>query len=112
MNNFQIGNVNFEIGLKIFDICKEENLPIEDFRLFTYIQARGIDYFDKDNNVEALKELIDSQMIKDNDKILRDKHGIETRFSGELRQKLRLHEDEKFRNKKMKLFKEKILPRI
>lgn len=87
---------------RIYDVCFELYLSIEDARLYSYIYFRtrdeGLNCFNEADElyIEVLREMIDL----DGDK------------NGELTNRLRLYMDIDFRKKKMAYYIDEILPKL
>ena len=120
---------HYDTAKKIYDICEELKLPISDARLLTYIYHKavigknGIEYFYESQPVDiyALKVMTGrtkavkgtlANRLANVERKVQSEHGIEQRFTPELKNRLRLYIDPEFRREKIELFEQKIMPHI
>jgi hypothetical protein len=96
----------FEVAKKIYSICLDELLlTIEDTRLYVYIYVKSIeygnlDYFSKKdkNSEESINVLTNA--LKNN------------KCESQLKDRMQIHTDKKFRIEKLSFYIENILPRL
>lgn len=96
----------FDLAKNVFDICGELDVSIEDTRLYSYICIRadiyGLDSFSKH----------DEDVINVLNNLIKNSHDENSVSCKELKDRLKLHSDEKFRKEKMSFYINNIIPEL
>jgi hypothetical protein len=122
---------HFNAASRIHEICEQQGFSPDDARVFTYIHFRLIKNVGNSNlSHEETAQVIDfiknkeknrsigpqlcfiSQKINRLDTDIRDSFGMEYRIGSELDNRARLHRDTNYRERMMKMYRERIEPEL